>query len=148
MEPGLRIRFWWHDTDVVEVNISASNGAFSGSAMAYIDQDDPQKAATILEGFPKTTSDTREIGFGTVDPLSAGGGVVMRFFCTDSAGHAAVELRLRDEESPVSNRWTRPGQTAHFFADVEASAIDDFVRELRAFDPYESGLAFLRFGSR
>jgi hypothetical protein len=131
METGLRIQFVWHDTDVLEVAISASNGRFSGTARAYINHDDPSNAATLLEKFPTTPSDTREVGFGTMDRQYAAGGVALRFFCADSAGHAVVEIRLNDEAEPRTNLWHRPAQSAHFFADVEASAIDDFVRELR-----------------
>jgi len=148
MESGLRIHCVWHDTDLVEVGISVSNGRFSGTARAYINHDDPENAATLLETFPRTPSDTREIGFGTMDAQYAGGGVWLRFFCTDGAGHAAVEIRLNDESKPNTHRWLRPAQSAHFFANVEASAIDDFVRELRAFDPYESGSAWLPFAER
>ena len=145
MESGLRIQFVWHDTDVIEIGISVSNGRFSGAARAYINHDDPRNAANLLEKFPATPSDAREIGFGTMDPQYAAGGVALRFFCADSTGHAVVEVRLNDEAEPITNLWHRPAQSAHFFANVEASAIDDFVRELRAFDPYESGSARLVF---
>jgi hypothetical protein len=148
MEPGLTIKFLWHDTDVVEVSIAASNGEFSGVSRAYIDRDDPRIAASTLEGFPKRPDDIREVSFGTLDPQFAGGGAQLRFLCKDSSGHAVVEIRIACEAEPESNRLSRPTQSAHFYADVEAAAIDDFVRELKAFDPDESGSAYLRFGSR
>jgi hypothetical protein len=148
MEPGLSIKFLWHDTDVVEVTISASNGAFGGSGAAYINRDDPRNAAAILDGFPRTPDDKRDLRFGTMDPQFAGGGATLRFFCIDGSGHSVVEVHIAAGAEPISNRWCRPAQSAHFFADVEAAAIDNFVRELNAFDPYESGSALLRFATR
>lgn len=145
MDAGLWIAYRWHDIDVLEVKIKASNGEFSGLAQAYINHDDPRKAAEILEGFPRTSSDTRTLSFGTMDPEFAGGGALLRFFCTDGSGHAAIEVQMMGGAEPMLNRWSRPPQTAHFFANIEANAIDDFVRELRAFDPRKKGFASLLF---
>jgi hypothetical protein len=114
MEPGLRIKFLWHDTDVVGVSIAASNGEFSGVSRAYIDRDDPRVAALILSGFPRTLDDSREFSFGTMDPQFAGGGAQLRFLCKDGSGHAAVEIYIACEAEPKSNRWSRPPQLAHF----------------------------------
>ena len=144
MDPGLEIKYLWHDIDVREVSIAASNGRFGGRAQAYIGHDDLRDAAITLEGFPATPRDSRELEIGNMDPQFAGGGALLRFFCTNSSGHAVVELRIVDAAQPGTNLWTRPPQSAHFFAQVEAAAIDDFVRELRAFDPSESRSAFLR----
>ena len=144
MDPGLEIKYLWHDLDVLEVSIAASNGRFGGRAQAYIGHDDLRDAALTLEAFPATPRDSRELEIGNMDPQFAGGGASLRFFCTDNSGHAAVEILLVDPAQPQTNLGIRPPQSAHFFAHVEAAAIDDFVRELRAFDPSESRSAFLR----
>jgi hypothetical protein len=148
MESGLQIKFLWHDTDVIEVSITASNGEFGGSARAYINHDDLKDAASVLAGFPNSPSDTRVLSIGSVDPMSAGGGASLSFFCKDLRGQAVIEVRIAAERGRDMNAWNHPAQSAHFFADVEAAAIDDFVRALNAFDPYESAIAFLRLGTR
>jgi hypothetical protein len=143
METGLRISYLWHDIDVVEVSITVSNSRFGGLAQAYIDHDGLRNAASTLEGFRTTPSDARELSLGNMDPQFAGGGALLRFFCTNNACHAAVEIRIVNAAQSETNLWTRPPESAHFFAKVEAAAIDNFVRELRAFDPNESRCAFL-----
>lgn len=148
MGPGVQIKFLWHDTDVIEVSITASNGEFGGAARAYLNHDDLKNAAAILAGFPNASIDSRELNLGNMEPQFAGGGGSFRFFCTGNSGHGVVEIRIVDEPQPETNLWTRPAQSVHFFADLEAAAIDDFVRELLAFDPYESPTTFLRFGTR
>ena len=145
MESGLQIKYLWHDIDVVEVSITASSDEFGALARAYVDHDALQEAASILEGFPARSSDTRELTLGNMDPQFAGGGASLRFFCSGSSGHGVVEIRVVDAAQPMTNRWTRPPQSAHFFANVEAAATDDFVRKLRAFDPDKSRSVFLRF---
>jgi hypothetical protein len=77
---GIEIKFLWQDSDAIEIGISASNGAFSGMAAAYIGTNELDKAASVLEGFPRTVEDTRELSLGTMDPNFAGGGVTLRFF--------------------------------------------------------------------
>jgi hypothetical protein len=144
MEPGLQVKYLWHDIDVVEVSIFASNGKFSGAAQGYIDHDALRNAASILEGFPASSTDTRELRLGNMDPQFAGGGASLRLFCSGRSGHSVIEVRVVDAEQTVTNLWTRPAQSAHFFADVEAAAIDDFVAGLRAFDVDKSLSAFLR----
>jgi hypothetical protein len=148
MERGLRIEFVWHDTDLIQVSIRASNGEFCGTARAYINHDDLKNAASILAGFPNSPLDSREFNFGNMDPQFAGGGISIRWFCSDLRGHAVAEMRIAAEAKRESNTWSRPAQFAHFFADVEAAAVDDFVRELRAFDPYDFPSVSLRFVTR
>src|SRR6266702_2695213 len=123
---GLQIGFLWNDYAVVEVSIHASNGDFGGMAKAYISRSGLAEAASILEGFPRQTSDTRELELGSVNPKFAGGGISMKFSCRDSAGHAIVELRIVSNDSS-SPWWDAPAQSVHMFANVEAAAIDDFV---------------------
>ncbi len=141
---GLQIGFLWNDYDVVEVSIHASNGDFGGTAKAYVSRGGLAGAASILEGFPRQTSDTRELELGSVDPKFAGGGVSMKFFCRDSAGHAAIELRIVSNGSNAP-WWDAPSQSVHMFANVEAAAIDEFAVELRRLDAEQTGLASLRF---
>jgi hypothetical protein len=146
MSIGLQLKYLWHDVDVFELEVAASNGEFSGAAKTYISIGGLDEAAEDLKGFPRDLSDIRELKFGEFGRKSAGGGAHVRFFCKDSAGHAVAEIRIESEdESNTGSRWNLPEQTAHFFGEIEASAVDDFVAELRLLEETKSGAASLRF---
>ena len=36
MSFGLQLKYLWHDVDVFEIEVAASNGEFSGAAKTYI----------------------------------------------------------------------------------------------------------------
>lgn len=146
MSLGLQLKYLWHDADVFEIEVSASNGDFSGAVRTYVGIDKLAEAAETLGGFPQDISDVRELKFGEFGRESAGGCAHIRFFCKNSAGHAVAELQIETEdESNTGSRWNLPEQIAHFFGGVEASAIDDFVAELRLLEENKSGVASLRF---
>jgi hypothetical protein len=146
MKTGFQLKYLWHDIDVYEFEATASNGQFSGAAKAYVPIGGLAEAAASLEGFPRHVSDAREIQLGAFGREFAGGGVSLRFFCKDSSGHAVVEFRFESEdESNTGSRWNLPEQTAHFFAGIEATAVDEFVGELRRLEENKSGIALLRF---
>jgi hypothetical protein len=146
MSLGLQLKYLWHDIDVYEFDVSASNGRFSGAAKTYVSIGGLAEAAGVLKGFPRELSDVRELQFGAFGRESAGGGAHLRFFCKDSAGHAVVELRIEsDDESNTGSHWNLPEQTAHFFGEVEACAVDNFVVELRLLEENKTGVASLRF---
>jgi hypothetical protein len=82
--------------------------------------------AAVLRGFPKSQDDVRKFELGSFDAAYAGGGAGFRFYCLDSVGHAAIEVRLRTDpnvEGGVSD-------VAVFHISVEAAAVDSFVTEL------------------
>lgn len=141
---GLSIKPLWSDVDVFEVAVSGSNGEFGGSAAVYVGIDGLAEAASMLEGFPRTTSDMRQFELGTFDSSSAGGGVQLRFSCVDGAGHAIVEVRIASEAIRDSG-VNLPAQSATFFAPIEASGVDDFAAELRQLEIAKTGTAYLRF---
>jgi hypothetical protein len=146
VEIGIDVKYRWHDYDVLEIGIHSSNGMFSGVAYPYLSIDGLAKAASAIENFPTSISDTREIQFGGFGPETAGGCVNMRFFCKDSSGHAVVEVRMESKnESSVETIWDRGTQSSHFFGEIEAGAVDDFVRGLREIDQRKEGNAHLRF---
>lgn len=146
MKTGLRLKYLWHDIDVYEFEVVASNGQFSGVAKTYVPVGGLAEAATSLEGFPRNVSDAREIQFGAFGREFAGGALSLRFFCKDSSGHAVVEFRFESEdESNTGSKWNLPEQTAHFFAGVEATAVDEFVGELRQLEANPRETAQLRF---
>jgi hypothetical protein len=143
---GLQLKYLWSDVDVIELRVIASNGIFSGGADLYAPTGGLAEAASTLQGFPANTSDVRELQFGAFGSDSAGGGANLRFSCKGGAGHAVLEFRVESEDGNDTHlTWNRPEQSAHFFAEIEACAIDDFVAELRKLEDAKSGIATLRF---
>jgi len=141
MKPGINIQVLWYDADVFEIRVSAWNGAFGGSVNAYVPIGGLGEAASELAGFPKSSSDVREILFGNFGPEWAGGAARIRFYCNDSAGHALVEASLESDQ-----RNDTKVQTATLFGPVEAAAVDNFVAELKQLEAEQHGSAFLRIG--
>jgi hypothetical protein len=94
--------------------------------------------AESLRGFPKDSSDTREVTLGAFGWKSAGGAVRLRFHCTDLAGHTTVEITI--EADYARSEVT---ETATVIAEFEPAALDDFVRELPELEYRLSGGATL-----
>ena len=67
MNIGIRFQTLWYDQDVIKLRVSAWNGDFGGVADIYEGIGDLDKAAGQLRGFPRNTSDMRELIFGTFD---------------------------------------------------------------------------------
>ena len=57
----------------------------------YADSGAPAEFAIVLRGFPKTQG---ECSFDVAYP---GGGAAFRFYCLDSVGHSADEVRVRTD---------------------------------------------------
>jgi hypothetical protein len=148
MSIGLQMKYLWHDVDVFKLEIAASNRKFSGVAECYVSIGNLAEAAEQLKGFPCDPSDIRELKFGEFGREFAGGCSLVRFFCRDSAGHAVVEVQIESERMrEMGSIWNCPEQTAHFFAEIEARAVDDFVDELRQLEEIKGGAASLRFAN-
>lgn len=94
MKLGIEIEILWWDNDLIKLRIRGSNGRFRGEADIYAAHGDLPELARLLRGFPTHQSDSRRFDFGTFDPSLAGGGVQLRFFCLDAAGHAGVALKF------------------------------------------------------
>jgi hypothetical protein len=125
MHVGLSLKVIWYDRDVIELRISASNGAFAGVTDLYEGYGDLEKAAAQLSGFPQNPSDEREVVFGTFDRKGAGGGVRLRFHCVDNSGHAYADVII------ASGRLEGGmNQNVALAMPVEAAALDRFVEEL------------------
>lgn len=113
----------WHDEDLIEVRVTATNGVFSGAACIYVALDALHAAADVLSGFPSGPSDRRRIEWG-----GAGlGSAVLEFVVTDGLCHCQVivDVRTGDQCRDV------PGQSATVLLPVEPAAIDRFVTKLR-----------------
>jgi hypothetical protein len=94
---GIKVEVIWLDHDVLECLFSCSNGRFSGQAEIYLNHDKLSEVAEALSGFPSHAKDSRDFELGTFNPDYADGGIRMYFSCTDSVGHAVVEVKLRGD---------------------------------------------------
>ena len=102
MNIGLKVTYLWHDTDALELRVTAENAEFRGTADVDVGTDALLEAATTLAGFPKNHLDKREVVFGAAGKKFAGGAIRLEFYCKDLAGHAAfratIEGDYRDQE--------------------------------------------------
>ena len=125
------------DPDYLGIEIFASIARFSGATRIYAGLDQLTEFAELIAGFPMSPEDQRRYIFGTKDKGVAGGFCMMRFFCLDGAGHAAVDVEFEDDDvfySEASARFTIP---------VLPADIDEFVRKLRLVQEAQSGEARL-----
>jgi hypothetical protein len=120
MDIGFRFEVRWNDEDVFKVRVTAWNGAFGGSADAYVPIGGLTEAAAKLEGFPRQPSDIRELQFGAFGPEWAGGaanmgsGVKMRLAILLSKQESNPSMTERTRLNPSSllrplkqRRWIR-----------------------------------------
>src|SRR5450756_2389436 len=126
MSTGLKVTYLWHDTDVIEVQVTAGNARFWGTADVYIGTDGLIDAAATLAGFPSDNRDKREVYFGAIGKKSAGGAVRLEFYCSDLAGHAAFRAMIEGDygEQEVA-------ESATVCVNFEPAALDAFIVELR-----------------
>jgi len=139
MNKGVKLEVKWHDADVVEVRITAWNGAFGGTVDVYTGIGGLGEAAEKLEGFPRSSSDNREVVLGHFGQEWAGGAVSMRFYCADGAGHAYLESRM-ESDGQVAGVTQSVVLSLH----IEAAALDSFVEDLRRLEAEKIGTASLR----
>lgn len=138
MNIGFQFDVKYKDKDLIEVRVSAWNGAFGGRADVYVGTGQLEAIATALKGFPRDTADVREIMLGAFGREHAGGGVTMRFYCIDGSGHACVESRVESGETASSVL-----ESVTLLLPVEPSAVDAFVDQLRQLGVRGTGIALL-----
>jgi hypothetical protein len=139
MDPCVQLTYWYHDTDVVELKVSAWNGTFAGSTCLYIGQGDLANIATQLAGFTVDLKDQRELTFGAFGPKFAGGAMTLGFSCVDGAGHCRLRLIIEadyDVQAPVAQR-------VEMLCAFEPAALDHFVQQMRELNSSLTGSAVL-----
>ena len=119
---GVIVTVVWCNDEMLELEIQAGNGRFSGRARGYTSLDAAREFADALRGFPKSGQDRRSFEIGKVDDLPHGGGARFELRCRTSAGQAVMAVRLR-ADPPDSG-------AAQFSINIEAAGIDAFVSEL------------------
>ena len=127
MNNGIEVEVIWLDQDVLEFLFSCSNGRFSGQAEIYVSHDKLSEVAEAMSGFPSHIKDSRDLELGTFNPDHADGGIRMHFCCTDSQGHAAVEVKLRGDACKGLGEL----ESVALRIPVQATALDSFVSQIR-----------------
>ncbi len=135
LKGGIQFEVVWFDQDVLECQLRCSNGYFSGVAEVYLRHDDLPNMAAALKGFPTHATDYRNIELGTFDPKCAGGGVRMYFYCTDSVGHAAVDVKLRGDACIALGEI----ESVALRIPIEAASVDYFIAQVKSMDASQIG---------
>jgi hypothetical protein len=139
METGLKIEIAFGNEDVLELEVSASNGVFSGRTRPYASVGSLEDAATQLSGFPNAATDTRLLVLGGFGHEYAGGAVSLAFAQSERAGHGYVQVVIEAEDEV--NGIT---ETVTLAVPFELSALDAFVVDLRHLDSEQKGIALLK----
>ena len=140
-QEGLRIRYRYHDGDIVQLSVSVWNGRFGAAADVYIGHDTLSEAATTIAGFPANNAEHREVVLGAFGAEFAGGAVALKFYCADLAGHARVLVQVETD-----NWGSGPTETASVICDIQAAGIDRFVAQLKEFTTEWESEAVLAHG--
>ena len=138
MDRCVQLSYWYHDTDVVELEVSAWNGTFAGSTRLYVGQGDLADKASLLAGFPVGLKDQREVTFGAFGPKSAGGAMNLMFSCIDGAGHCQLHLMV---EADYDRRDA--AERVEMLCAFEPAALDQFVEQMRELNSSLRGSAVL-----
>ena len=138
MNSGLELLIVDLDDDLVDVRVTASNGAFQGSVRAYVSLDGLRELASAIDGFPRDATDAQTIELGATSSRFAGGGVQLKLSCQDRAAHPQVQVTLRSDDR------LRGEEHATFPIALEAASIDAFVEQLRTMPMVVGSRAELR----
>ena len=137
---GFQFEIIYKDAHLLEVRISAWNGAFGGVADVYIGLDHLTEIAAMLRGFPKNSLDVREVTFGAFGPKSVPGRrVSMRFYCADKSGHAYVDSIIESDYN-AANKVQSVTLSLH----IEAAAVDAFVKDMHRIGIEKTGTGYLK----
>jgi hypothetical protein len=139
MDRCIQLTHWYHDTDVVELKVSAWNGTFAGSTRLYIGQGDLADTAKLLARFPVGLEDRREVTFGAFGPDSAGGAMNLKLSCIDGAGHCHLHLLI---EADYDGR-NLLAERVEMHCAFEPAALDQFVDQMRELNSSLTGSAVL-----
>jgi hypothetical protein len=142
VENGINLEVIWFDEveDLLEVVFECTNGFFSGQAEIYVSRDVTSTLAKALSGFPSRPDDFRNFELGTFNPKHAGGGARMHFFCSDAAGHAFAEVKLR---GGACNGMGEVESVALRIS-IQAAGVDKFIQQLRDLGKTVGASAFLQ----
>jgi hypothetical protein len=93
----------------------------------------------VPDNFPSSVSDIRSVELGTFNPNHADGGLKMRFYCTDSSGHAVTDIKLRGDGCKALGEV----ESVALRMRIEPVAIASFLLQLKAMNATVGANAFL-----
>lgn len=143
MKDGIEIKIIWQDVYMLEILFNCSNNCFSGQAEIYLNHDGLSNVADKLSGFPSHPKDFRDFEIGTFNPAHADGGARMHFQCTDSVGHAVVEVQLRGGACKGMGEV----ESVALRIPVQAAAIDSFVSQVKQMKKEIGASAYLQMAT-
>ncbi len=139
MDRCVQLTCCYHDADVVELEVSAWNGAFAGLTRLYIGQGVLADTATLLAGFPVGLEDRRDVAFGAFGPKFASGAMNLNFSCIDGAVHCQLHLIIEADY----DRQESLAQRVEMLCAFEPAALDQFVQQMRELNSSLEGSAML-----
>jgi hypothetical protein len=139
MDRCVQLSHRYHDTDIVELRVSAWNGSFGGATCLYVGQGDLADTAKLLAGFPVGLEDRREAMFGAFGPESAGGAMNLKFSCIDGAGHCHLHVTIEADY----DRRDLLAQRVEMLCAFEPAALDQFLEQMRGLNSSLTGSAVL-----
>ena len=137
MEERLELALVWLDDQVCEFECRAAGAGFSGRARFYGLEDVPLRIAEKLDGFPLARGDHAELEFGEFRAGHEVGGVRLALEKFRASGPVTTRVALR-------NGHAEQDSSVQLHFRVEPSALDDFVRQLRAMRGEQGACARLR----
>ena len=121
--PYIEIKRIWTDSDeMLQLEVTASNGEQISNQDFYVYPDDLTNFGSQLQNFPKSQADVVSLEYGE-DP---------NFYCyfllraiiLDSVGHAAIEIK-------IDNRLEPPAKaSSNFFMPSEVATVNEFGKKL------------------
>lgn len=138
LDSRLVFRIVWKDEDVIELDVWASNGRYSGQTRIYATSDELEEMSRNLPRFPKDVSAKYEQTFGEKGGVSC---VSLKFYCFNKAGHAAVQVYMEDQV-PTDYREEEKNKV-ELEIKCEAASIDEFSRQLNEMGKRREGTAVL-----
>jgi hypothetical protein len=136
----LKLEVIWKDDDMFELEITASNGQFSGTTKVYDGNNSLYNFANSLVGFPKTNDSVLFYEAGRKDSYSY---FAMKFYAIeiDTVGHLGVQVAL---EANVPTKYrTEEKDKLTLEILTEPSLLDSFVKSLVWLAQREEGQAIL-----
>ena len=125
-----------------ELEITASNGQFSGTTKVYDGNNLLYKFAESLVGFPKTTDSNLLYEVGEKDSYSY---FSMRLYPIDNIGHLGVQVTLESNVATKYRQEEKDKLTLEIL--TEPTLLDNFIRSLLALAKNEQRQAILQGAS-
>lgn len=133
----LELNIIWKDEHMFELQVTATNGRYSGMTEVYAQSKSLEEFAKTLYRFP---NDNEKLFYeaGEKDSYSY---FSMKFYCIDSAGHIGLEVNL--EENVATEFRHEEKDKLKLEIIVEPAAIDNFQKELLRLATQQEGKAVL-----